>query len=339
MTSPPSGAVGLLASRLGLRGFDYDVPARANRWDFVLGALTLAALVVLALTGIVLTQYYDPTPLGAYQSVRYILERSAVASLVRDLHIWAASAAMALVFAHLATVFWRRGFRNPREGLWWSGVLLLALLFGLAFTGSVLRADQEAVEALAHATAGAKLAGPAGALLRADFTPSTALLSRLYAMHVSVLPLALLALLALHLWLIRQLGVSAGGHGRVKFVSHLRLLSGAGLLLVAAVLAASLAWPGDLLAAGQEGFEVTKPMWPFLWIYAAENLFGMNGMLIAPAVLFGFLALVPVADRRDGRMATVTRVAGTVLFVLMIAAIVYAAAAPGQSHLGMDMGG
>jgi quinol-cytochrome oxidoreductase complex cytochrome b subunit len=78
-------------------------------------------------------------------------------------------------------------------------------------------------------------------------------------------------------------------------------------------------------------------MWAFLWVYAAENLFGMNGMLIAPGILFGFLALVPLVDRSDGRAASVTRIAGVVLFVLMIAAIAYAALAPVQTHLDMAM--
>lgn len=330
---------GVLAERLALHALDYPTPARANRWDFILGALTLAALVLLALTGIVLTQYYNPAPLGAHDSVRYIVGSSAVAALLRDVHAWSASAAMALVFSHLAAVFWRRGFRSPREGLWLSGVLLLALLFGLAFTGTTLRADQEAVEALAHATAGAKLAGPLGVLLRADFTESTPLLSRLYAMHVSVLPIALVALLALHLWLVRHLGVSAPGPERSMFRTHLRLISGGAFILVAIVATAAMAWPTALSAPGVDGFEVTKPAWPFLWVYAAENLFGMAGMLVAPAVLFGFLALVPVTDRRDGRAAKATRVVGTALFVLMVVAIVYAALAPGQSHLGMDMGG
>ena len=342
MTTPPAAHAtrpGTIAERLALRALEYPTPARANRWDFILGALTLVALVLLALSGVVLTQYYNPAPLSAHDSVRFIISNSAVASLLRDTHVWAASAALILVFAHLSTVFWRRGFRGPREGLWWSGVVLLAILFGLAFTGTALRADQEAIEALDHAAAGAKMAGPFGALLRADFTASTPLLSRLYAMHVSALPLALVALLALHLWLVRHLGVSAGGDARSTFRSHLRLISGSALVLVAIVATAALAWPATLAGPGVEGFEVTKPFWPFLWVYAAENLFGMSGMLVAPAVLFGFLALVPVADRRDGRAATTTRVAGTILFALMVAAIVYAAVAPGQSHLGMDMGG
>jgi len=324
-----------VAQRLALGALDYPIPARANRLDFMLGALTLTTLVVLALTGIVLTQFYNPAPVAAHDSVRYMITSLPLVTLLRDLHVWSASAAMVLVFAHLATVFWRRGFRPPREGLWWSGVLLLALLFGLAFTGTVLRADQEAVEALAHATAGAELAGPLGAPLRAAFTPSSPLLTRTYGLHVSVLPIALLALLALHLWLIRHLGVSAQGETRVAFRTHLRPLGAFALILVAAVAALALAWPAALLAAGIEGFEVTKPLWAFLWIYAAENLFGMAGMLVAPAVLFGFLALVPVTDRRDGLGATATRVAGIVLFLVMVAAIIYAAVAPGQTHLNM----
>jgi quinol-cytochrome oxidoreductase complex cytochrome b subunit len=328
---------GWFAERFAARALEYEVPARANRLDFMLGGLTLTALVVLALSGIVLTQYYNPAPLGAHESVRFIITGQPVASVLRDLHAWSASAAIVLVFAHLATIFWRRGFRRPREGLWWSGVVLLALVFGLAFTGTALRGDQDAVEAVAHSTAGAKLAGPLGALLRPEFTASTPLLSRLYAFHVSVLPLAMVALLALHLWLVRHLGVSAGGTERATFRRHLRPLAGAGFVVVAIAATAALIWPASLSAPGVAGYEVTKPFWPFLWIYAAENLFGMPGLMLAPAVLFGFLALVPVTDQGAGKSASATRVVGVALFILMIVAIVYAAVAPGQSHLGMNM--
>ena len=242
-----------VAQRLALAALDYPIPARANRLDFMLGALTLTALVVLAVTGIVLTQFYNPAPLAAHDSVRYMITSLPLIALFRDVHVWSASAAIVLVFAHLAAVFWRRGFRQPREGLWWSGVLLLALLFGLAFTGTVLRADQEAVEALGHATAGAELAGPLGALFRPDFTPSTPLLTRTYGLHVSVLPIALLALVALHLWLIRHLGVSAQGEARVAFRTHLRPLGAFALMLVALVAALGLAWPADLLTRRGRG--------------------------------------------------------------------------------------
>ena len=331
----PATEASAVARRLGLSGLDYPVPARANRIDFMLGGLTLAALTLLALTGIVLTQYYNPAPLEAHGSVRYLITQAPLAALMRDMHVWSASGSLALVFAHLATVFWRRGFRDPREGLWWSGVLLLALLFGLAFTGTVLRADQEAVEAMAHATSGADLVGPFGALLQESFTPSSSLITRMYGMHVSVLPLVLIGILGLHLWLIRHLGVSAVGEERALFRVHLRPLGGFSLVLVGLVAVVALAAPQDLLAPGVGGVEITKPSWPFLWIYAAENLFGMTGMLIAPAVLFGFLAIVPLADRESSPLAKATRMFGVALFGLLVVAIIYAAVAPAQSHLGM----
>lgn len=324
-----------LSDRLALHGLNYAVPARANRLDFMLGALTLVSLTLLTLTGIVLTQYYNPTPLGAHGSVSYIITSVPLASFLRDLHVWSASAALALVFAHLAAVFWRGGFRYPREGLWWSGVLLLAVLFGLAFTGSILTGDQEAVEALAHATAGAGMAGPLGAPLMESFTPSSPLLTRLYGVHVSVLPLALVGILALHLWLIRHLGVSAQGEERAMFRSHLRPLSGFAMILVALIAVVALVAPRGLMQPGVPGVELTKPMWPFLWIYAAENIFGLGGMVVAPALFFGFLALVPLSDRGEGRGAKTTRVLGVALFTIMVVAIIWAALAPAQEHLGM----
>ncbi len=67
-----SQAAGAVSQRLALHGLDYPVPARANRLDFMLGALTLAALTVLALTGMVLTQYYNPAPLAAHGSMQYL---------------------------------------------------------------------------------------------------------------------------------------------------------------------------------------------------------------------------------------------------------------------------
>jgi len=280
-----------LRERFALTALEYPIPARSNRLDFMLGALTLVALTLLGVTGIVLTQFYDPAPLSAYESVRYVITSLPLVSLVRDIHVWSATGAIVLVFTHLAAVFWRRGFRRPREGLWWSGVLLLAVLLGLALTGTLLKADQEAVEALAHTMAGAQVAGPLGAPFQLNFTPSSPLLTWMYGLHVAVLQIVLVAMLSLHLWLVRHLGVSAGGDAPTPFPTHLRPLGGFALVLVAVLAALALAAPAPLLAPGVEGFEVTKPFWPFLWLYAAENLFGLPGMLLAPAVLFGFLAL------------------------------------------------
>ena len=313
------------------------MPARANRLDFMLGAMTLVALVLLAVTGIVLTQFYDPSPLSAHSSVKHIITQLPLVSYLRDLHVSSSAAAIVLVVTHLAAVFWRGGFRRPREGLWWSGVVLLALIFGLAFTGTSLRADQESIEAVAHALFGAKMVGVLGKPFLPGFSDSSPLLTRYYSLHVSVFPLALVALMALHLWLVRHLGVSAAGTRHEPFSNHLRLLSGFGFLVVAIVAALALVNQAGLLAPGVAGVEVTKPFWPFLFIYAAENKAGMVGMMVAPVVLFGFLALVPVVDRGPGPLRRVVRIAGVLLLLALIGASIYAAVAQSQSHLEMGM--
>ena len=102
-----------IAQRLALDALAYPVPARANRLDFMLGALTLVSLTVLAFTGIVLTQFDNPSPLDAHGSVRYVITNAPLVSYLRDVHVWSAAGAVVLVFAHLSAVFWRRGFRRP----------------------------------------------------------------------------------------------------------------------------------------------------------------------------------------------------------------------------------
>ena len=325
-----------LSRRTAWRALAYPIPANANRWQYMLGGLSLALFAVLVGTGIVLDQFYDPTPLSAHDSVVYIATRLPFGHWVRSLHYWSASFFLVSVAAHTIAVFVRRAYRPPREVTWWLGVVLLILAAALAFTGTVLRADQEGVEALAHAVAGAELLGPLGAVLSSDFAPSTSLLARIHGAHVSILPLGVVSLLAFHLWLVRHLGIAAEGSHTVPFTTHLRRLAGAALLLLGALsVLAALRVPalGD---AGQEGIEITKPFWPFLWIYALENTVGLWGMVLGPTVVVSFLFLIPFFDRgvvpEHARPAWLSWLAAALLLAL-VAGILYGAVAPQQQHL------
>lgn len=162
-----------LRERLAWSALEYPIARSANRLPYMLGGLTFFGLVLLVLTGIVLDQYYDPNPLGAHDSIVFILTRVPLGTWLRALHYWGASIVLVSVFLHLIYVFLRRSYQPPREVTWWTGATMLLLLFALAFTGSVLRADQEGGEALAHAVAGAELVGPLGAPLTPDFAAST----------------------------------------------------------------------------------------------------------------------------------------------------------------------
>lgn len=336
--SATTGQQGAVKERLAWGALEYRIAPVANRLPYMLGGLTFVGIVVLILTGVILDQFYNPNPVGAHDSILYIMTRVPLGNWIRSLHYWAATLVLISVVLHLVYVFWRRSYLRPREVTWWAGVLLFITVFALVFTGSVLRSDQEGTEALAHAVAGAELVGPVGAPLTPDFTRSTSLLARMHNAHVSLLPILLLAFVGLHFWLIRYLGIHAHEPATVPFTHHLRRLTGYSLLLVALIgsLAALLA-PG-IGEPGIEGVEVTKPFWPFLWIYALENNVGLWGMILGPLVLFGFLFVVPLLDRTHDEQTRRPRwlsALAVVILLLYVGGILYGLFAPQVQHIGM----
>ncbi len=228
----------------------------------------------------------------------FVITRAPLGDWVRSVHYWAAGGLAVTLTAHLAYVFWRRSYRRPRELTWWAGVGLAGLVFLLTVTGTVLRADQEGFEALTHFTAGGELlTGVGGGFFTQGFTPSTTLLARMYTLHTSLLPLLALGLIGIHFWLIRHLGIHANGGGASTFRVHAVRLAGAALLVYALVGALAVLVPEDLGYSYVPGFEVTKPFWPVLWVYGLENLLGVWGMVVGPAVLSAYLLALPLLDR------------------------------------------
>lgn len=327
-----------MSERLAWPALQYLIAPVANRLPYMLGGLTFFGIVLLVLTGLLLDQYYDPAPAGAHDSIVYLMTRVPLGNWIRALHYWGATVVLVTVLLHLAYVFWRRSYRRPRELTWWVGVGLFITLFALAFTGTVLRGDQEGSEALAHAVAGAELVGPVGGPLTPEFTRSAPVLTRLHNAHVSLLPLVLFALLALHFWLIRHLGIHAPEPKTVPFTHHLRRLTGYAMLLVALLGTLAALLPPGIGYPGIEGVEVTKPFWPFLWIYTVENTMGLWGMILAPVVLFGFLLAIPLLDRSPdegrGRAHWLTGLA-ILMIALYLGGIVYGVFAPQMQHIGM----
>jgi ubiquinol-cytochrome c reductase cytochrome b subunit len=304
----------------------------------MLGGLTAFLIGVLVLTGLYLAQFYNPSPAGAHDSVLYIIARAPFGDWVRSLHYWSAGAVTLTVTAHLAYVFWRRSYKKPREVTWWAGVGMAGLIFLLIVTGAALRYDQEGFEALAHFVAGGELTGALGAFFTEGFTRSTTLLSRIFSLHTSLLPLALVALMGLHFWLIRHLGIHAPTSETSVFRRHAVRLAGAGLLGFALIGLLAVLFPPGLGYPPVAGAEVTKPFWPVLWVYGLENLLGAWGMVLGPAALLGFLAAVPLLDRgaedtpgRHGWLGWVALVFGLVVLALWL----YGVFGASQQHIGM----
>ena len=290
---------GALEERLAIGALDYEVPKSTDHWKYMLGGMTAFLILVIIVTGLYMAQFYNPTTQGAHDSVFYIISRAPLGDWIRSLHSLASGALVVTVTAHLAYVFWRRSYKRPREITWWAGVLMAALIFLLVVTGTTLRYDQEGFEALLHFVAGGNMTGAFGAFFTDDFTPSTSLLSRIFSLHTSLLPLLLVALIALHFWLIRHLGIHADSSQTGLFRGHATRLTGYSLLLFAGLGVLAVLAPEGIGYPAVPGVEITKPFWPVLWVYGLENLLGAWGIVLGPTAVFLFLMAVPLLDRRE----------------------------------------
>ncbi|NOZ50587.1 MAG: cytochrome bc complex cytochrome b subunit [Chloroflexi bacterium] len=328
-----------LDERLGLSGLAYPVPEYANSLPYVLGGITFFGFVVLIITGIILAQFYNPTPSRAHDSVIYIITQVPLGDFIRSIHFWMANLVVVTAILHLIRVFTSGSYKRPRELNWLVGLGLLAVTLGFVFTGTVLKWDQEGVEALAHNSEIGELLGIWGVWFTSEFTRSVPILTRLYIGHLTLLPAAFTLLIAGHMYLIKYHGISK--HATLEatvdddeqdavsssFTLHLRRLLGYGLILLAIVGALAVFWPAALGQAGIPGEEVTKPPWMFLPFYPLEDVAGINGLVGGSALLFILLALVPFVDRSrwlSPRKRRWIMIVGVLLLIVLISLGSYA---------------
>jgi quinol---cytochrome c reductase cytochrome b subunit, bacillus type len=189
-----------------------NVPRDVN-WMQTLGAATLTAFIVQAVTGVFLAMYYQADPQNAYSSIQHITHEVTLGWLVRGMHKWGASVFIILMFFHMARVFLFGAYKYPRELNWIVGSLLLVLGILEGFTGYLLPWDQTAYWATAvgiNLNATAPFLGPFLANFLqggAQIGPDT--IARFYSLHMLLIPGGLIALIGLHLYLVVRLGVTS----------------------------------------------------------------------------------------------------------------------------------
>ncbi len=192
---------------LGIDTLAYPVPEHANTFWYSLGGLTLFCFVVTIFTGILLSQFYNPTPQVAHGSVGYISSTQGL-GFIRALHHWSANFGFFLIITHMIRVIFSGAYRPPRTITYILGMGLLLVVFQMYFTGTVLKWDQEGYEAMAHFIAVNQLLGPIGAVFQEDFTFSTTMLARMYALHIGLFPLLFVVVMGLHAVYIKHLGIA-----------------------------------------------------------------------------------------------------------------------------------
>ncbi|MGH2791962.1 MAG: cytochrome bc1 complex cytochrome b subunit [Actinomycetota bacterium] len=279
-----------------------------DHWSFLLGEIALFCFIVLLATGVYLTLFYRPDaapviyegpyePLrgqemsAAYESVLRISYEVRAGLVMRQIHHWAALVFMASIVAHMIRVFFTGAFRKPREINWMVGVTLLVLGIGMGFSGYSLPDDLLSGTGLRiaySAVISIPFIGPyLGFLVFGGEFPTEGIISRLFVLHVMLLPALIIGLISVHLAILwRQKHTQFAGKGRTErnvvgksfwpsqvFKSTgLMLLTGAVLALLGGLVQINAIWsygPFDPSAVSAP----SQPDWYVGWLEGAIRLF------------------------------------------------------------------
>lgn len=302
------------------------------------GAFVVNAFLYQVVSGILLLLYYQPsvnptfTPCGqaagtpsvapaAWCSTYYIIHSVPMGSLLLSSHLYGAYAMIFLALVHFYRGYYLGVYKAPREFSWMVGTLLLLTTLGMGFTGYLLPYTQLSYNAtsvglvLALRLPGA---GPLlGPFLLGDAT-GQGLLSRMFAAHVLLLPIALGALLYAHIALFESHGIAPPATSdplqrrrfteqedkkAVPFMPHIFFyITKWALLYIGLLLGIAALWPwdlptyvGNLAAAGV----VTEPDWYFLWTFKLVDFIGVTPVLAIGIsnVIILYILLLPFLDR------------------------------------------
>jgi len=320
------------------------VPNHLKRWWFCLGGTPAYLFVVQIATGILLAFYYKPAPTTAYESIRYITDEARFGWYIRGLHKWAATLMIAAVILHQMRVYFTGAYRKPREINWMVGMCLLLCTLLTGFTGYSLVYEQLSYWG---ATVGANITDTVpviGGFLKEMLLGGEAYndrtLSRFFIIHGAVLPVAMIALLVVHITLIRLQGVTEFRFSDEPedqpdhfnfFPDHFYTELIIGLILMillsalATILPAQLGPPADPLTTP----EIIKPEWFFYVAFRWLKLFSGTVAVLTTGLIVFVMFVWPFIDawfRRRTRASEASVWIGIAAVLLIIGLTVWEAA-------------
>ena len=164
-------------------------PAYVASWIYVFGVLTLAALVVVVATGCVLAMGGSTW-----------WHTSGIGHFTNSVHLWSVEVFFACMVVHLWGKFWMAAWRGRRGLTWLTGVVLFVTSIGTAFTGYLSQSNFDSQWISGEAKDGINSIG-VGSFFNV-LNPAQMLM-----WHIVLLPLAVGAIVILHIVLVRSRGV------------------------------------------------------------------------------------------------------------------------------------
>jgi ubiquinol-cytochrome c reductase cytochrome b subunit len=304
---------------------EHRVPRKSASWWYVFGSAALTIFILQVFTGIMLALIYVPSAAEAWNSLQYLNHGVTLGWFLRAVHGWGSNFMVAVVLVHMCQVFLFGAYKFPRELTWIIGVFLLLMTLGMAFSGQVLRFDQDAYWGLGI---GASImgrvpliGGPLVHMLLGGPILAGDTLSRFFALHVFVIPGLLIGFVALHLLLVLKLGINEWPMpGRVvrrsTYIKEYKELTRKNgipfvpqavwkdMFFSATIIVAIMACAAMFGPFGPAGVPdptivqtVPRPDLPFLWLYAVLSLLPPEMetpvLLIGPVLAIAFLIWLP----------------------------------------------
>ncbi len=181
-------------------------------WLYVFGVLAFVVLVIQFVSGIFLTMNYKPAAADAFASVEYIMRDVEWGWLIRYMHSTGASFFFIVVYLHMFRAMMYGSYKKPRELIWIIGMMIFFVLMAEGFAGYLLPWGQmsywgaQVIISLFGAIPG--IGDALVEIIRGDYSISDITLNRFFALHVIVLPLALIGLVFVHIVALHEVGSS-----------------------------------------------------------------------------------------------------------------------------------
>ncbi|HLH02187.1 MAG TPA: cytochrome b N-terminal domain-containing protein [Bryobacteraceae bacterium] len=335
----------------------HEVPASAGSWFYVFGSATLLCFIIQVISGACLAFVYIPSTNEAFTSLQYLNHAQFWGWYLRGVHYWGSNFMVAIMTLHMIQVFLFGAYKYPRELTWVSGVFLLLMTLAMAFTGQVMRFDQDAYWGL---TIGSSITGRVpliGAqlvhVLLAGPIIAGETLSRFFTLHVFIIPGLIIAIVSMHLRLVLTKGINEypkPGHPvhkstydahyaeilRKEGVPFVPNAVGKDLIFAALVIVGILACAFFFGPKGPAGIPNPtlvntnpRPDFYFLSIFAAFALLPdwmeVIVLFVAPAAAILFLLILPFISGTGEKSAVKRPVAvlSVILIMLVICVLTY----------------
>lgn len=307
----------------------YLLPRNINFW-YSMGSILLFIFALQVVTGILLLVYYVPDSEKAFASVKAIMNTVPFGWLFRTFHVVGASMMVFFLLLHMLSVLFMGSYKSPRELNWLSGFILFTLVLGICLTGYLLPWSQLSFWATTVATNSVGAIPVIGdfliEFLRGGKLVGPPTLGRFFALHVAVLPVAIVLFIGAHLFFLERIGVSTPPFriddtrntwkgdkfqyethpGGIPFFPNYTLQDLTSIALYVALFLffvffePSLFFPQDAFIAANpfQTPEHIKPEWYFLANYQTLKLFPNEFVgIVIQVIAMTFIALLPFLDR------------------------------------------